>query len=259
MSIWFLLWLLLSAGLIYFLGWTLYILYRQKKAWKGYAKRHKLRYRSAQMLSAPEVSGTIGDYTVSLFTGEHVSEDVRRSRRLTAIEVQLSSVMPVEGGIASGGMVDLIRQMGFKEEYRPKHPGWDKSFIASSASRPVLEAYLIPERLDVLTKLMKVKNSWVILIFREDTMLLRFDTPDALDSVQKIDRIVKKMVEAAKILELGSGEGGRLKSEQTKKREKEVSLQVDEADLEAAGLQLEDDAAVKESSEEDKEEKSKEE
>jgi hypothetical protein len=35
---------------------------------------------------------------------------------------------------------------------------------------------------------MKIRNGWVILIFRADTFLLRFDTPDPLETQQKLEK-----------------------------------------------------------------------
>ena len=67
LSIWLVLWIVLSLALLFFLGWTLTILLKQKKAWRAYAKKHKLRYRSQQMFGVPEVSGAMGDYTVNIF------------------------------------------------------------------------------------------------------------------------------------------------------------------------------------------------
>lgn len=241
MSIWFFLWLILSGALLYFLGWTVFILTRQKGAWRAYASRHKLRYKPNSFFEAPEISGTIGNHTISVFSGEHMADDARRARKLMAAEVQLSGVMPIEGGVASGGHVDIVQSLGFKEEIRPKHPGWDKSWIASSSNKHVLESYLTPERLDALTSLMKIKSAWVILIFRDDVMLLRLDTPDPLDSGQKLDRLMKKMLQVADTLELQKGEDSRLKEEAAKTPTQAVSLEVSEDDLAGSAFQLEED------------------
>lgn len=240
MSIWFFIWLLLSGALIYFMGWNAFILYRQKRAWKSYAGAHKLRYRSPTLFAAPEMNGTAGDYTVSLFTGEHMSPDMRGSRKLTAIEIQLSSRFPLAGGVASGGMVDVIQGMGFKEEINPNHPEWDKAWIARAENRNVLKEYLSAERLAALVSLMKIRNAWVIFIFQDNMMLLRFDTPDPLDSAKKLNYIIKKMTETAKILELKSGESSRLKTYEATKSAKEVTLKVEEENFDG-DLSLEED------------------
>lgn len=211
MNIWFLIWLGLSGALLYFLGWTLYILFRQKNAWRAFAAKTKLRYNAPTMTGSPELSGILNGYTVSLFSGEHISDDSRGTRKLTAIEIQISSRIPFDAAIASGGMVKIARGLGLKEEMRPQNPAWNDSWIAASNVVPALEVYLSADRLSALCDLMKMKNTWVILIFRADTALLRLDTPDPLDDAKKIGSLMKKITDAAAVLELKPGEEGRLK------------------------------------------------
>ncbi len=241
LSIWFVLWLLLSLVLIYFFGWTLFILLKQKKAWKAYAVKNNLRYSTKKVLSSPEISGALGDYTVNLFTGEHMAEDARSSRKLTAVEIQLSSTLPVEAGIANGEMISFIQKFCFKEEMRPKYKDWDNSYIASSDDKVILEKYLTKERFEALMSLMKVKNAWTLLAFRKDISLLRFDTPDPLLSVKKIDSLVNQMLKTAAILELKDGEAEHLKSKQSNKQQKEGTLDIDENEIDAGDLSLEED------------------
>ncbi len=201
MSIWFVLWAILSVGLLYFTVWTMFVLHKQKKSWKAFAKKYKLRYQANSMLESPEVKGVLDDYTVGVFMGEHMSPDMRRARKLTAIEVNLNSIMPTEGAIASADMVAVIQELNFKNEIKPDHPDWKISYVAASDNKTVLESYLTKERQEVLTGLMKIKNAAVIFIFRGEVALLRFDTPEPLDSPKKLDQLVKKMIAAARILE----------------------------------------------------------
>lgn len=240
MSIWLLIWLLLSSALIYFMAWTMYVLFKQKKAWKGFAARNNMRYRENKLLSPPEITGNYGDYSVHLFTGEHISRDMRGSRKLTALEIQLSTKLPVPGGVASGGMVDVIQGMTLKDELQPDHSGWDKAWIARSSNRNVLKEYFNPQRLEAITSLMKMKNTWIILVFREDFTLLRMDTPDPLDSDKKILHILKKMTETARILELKAGEDSRLKTVESTRPVKQAKLEAGGV-KDADGLQLEED------------------
>lgn len=242
MSIWFYVWLFLSGALLYFLGWTLFILFRQKQAWRAFAAEKKLRYRTASMMASPEMSGTVDGRAVSFLIGEHISQDGRSSRKLTAVEVQLLSKMPFEGGIANGTMVSVVQSLRLKEEINPNHPKWDKNYIAAASSGFALESYLTPERMEALTSIMKIRNGSMILIFRGDMMLLRFDTPDPLDKKEKLSKILAKLNETAKLLELKAGEDGRLKADAARAPVKAVSLQVDERDFkESSGFALEDD------------------
>lgn len=241
MSFWFILWLVISVLLTGFLIWTIVILVKQKAVWKAYANKHKLRYKPHTFFSPPEMNGVIDTHSVHLFPGEHATPDARYSRKMTAVEIQLANKMPVEGGVASDGMVDLIQGLSFKEEYKPEHKLWQKSYIASAESKAVLEAYFSKERLDALLKLMKVENFWVIFIFRGDVTLLRLDTSDPLNSQEKLDKVVKTMVKTAQILEFKDGEEDRLKQVLKKKPvAKAVSIDVDD-EIEDTGLKLEED------------------
>ncbi len=238
-SIWFLLWAVLSATLLYFLAWTMLILYRQKKAWKAYAKNKKLRYKASSFFSSPEISGVIDGYTVSLFTGEHQAAEARSARKLTAIEISLSSKMPFDGAAGSGGMLSIIKEMGFRDEVKPDFKGWDDEFLARSDEKEAMRAYLTDERLKGIVELMGLKNAWTIVAFRDGVSLLRLDTPYPLDEAGKVDRILKRMLVVAKTLELGKGESGVLKSATLEKPASEVSLSIDDNE-DGSGLELED-------------------
>lgn len=241
MSLWFFIWLIISVFLLGFLGWTVFIITKQKSVWKQFAAKHKLRFKANTFLDSPEMNGLIDTHAVSLFASEHQTADARYSRKMTALEIQLAASMPVEGGIASNGLVDIVQDIGFKEEFEPKHKLWKKSFIAKAESKAFLDAYFTKERLDALLSLMKVETFWVILIFRGDTTLLRIDTNDPLDSQKKLAQITSKMVKVAQILELKEGEERRLKAEAAKVPKKSVSIALDEEKIEDTGLQLEDD------------------
>ena len=200
MSIWFFIWLCMTLIILYFVGWNMVILMRQKRAWKAFAGKHKLRYKGGKSGESSEMSGSFNDSTISLFTGEHEAETSRGTRKLMAIEIILPSKPEFEAGLATGGMVDLLKDMNFGPELKIKHKGWSKESIAASPDPEKFETYLIKERLDALMTLASIKNSWVTLIFRDETALLRFDTPDALDTAAKLNSILDKMTKAAKAL-----------------------------------------------------------
>lgn len=212
MSVWFLLWLCLLISLMSFLGWTFIILVAQKTAWKKYAAARKLRYKHGSLMASPEMEGEIDKHKVSFFTSEHLPEGARGSRKLTAVEVNFNSIMPIDGGVASGSMVPVLGQMNLTQEYRPKHAQWNETYVASGSNRAALEGYLNDERVAALCKLMAVKNAWVILAFRNEAMLLRVDIASPLDKANDIDRLAKQMLETAKVLELKKGEAKKLKA-----------------------------------------------
>ena len=243
MTIWFALWFLLSATLLYFLFWTLFILYRQKMAWKAYGQRTGLRYDSESLFASPTLSGSYEDYTISLFTGEHLAADMRGSRKLAAIEIHLrDAVFPVMGGVASGDMVGILKSLTVQDEYKPEHEAWQEDTCAAVCeNRNVMQTYLTSARLEALTKLMKIKNAWIILIFKGDTALLRLDTPQPLTSEKVLEMLVTKMVETAKVLEFEPGEAERLKTEGAKKPERQAEIQIAADEIDTGSIQLEDE------------------
>ncbi len=254
MSIWLVFWIILSLVLLGFLGWSLYVLQQQKAVWKAFSSKHKLRFKSNALMEGAEMQGSIESYKISYFTGEHYTADARGVRKLTAVEVSLNSVMPIGLGIASGGMVALVKELGFKTEIRPEHESWSKAYIAAGDDRQVLEAYLSDERIEALAKLMKIPNIWVVLIFRSERMLLRVDTPNPLSSQEYIEKLTKLLLKAADALELKEGESRKLKAEKLSKETKDTDLALNDEDLEASSaFELEDgegDAAEVEAPEE---------
>ncbi len=253
LSIWVFIWILLSAGLLGFSAWTFYVLYSQKKSWREFAKKNKLRFGLSKPISAPEITGVIDDYTIGIFTAEHASPDARGMRKLTAVEVALKSEMPIEGAVGSGGMVPLIQSLDFNEEFRPDHGAWDSSYIIRTRNRDVIEGYLSAERLNALTSVMKVKNLWLIFIFRKEGVLLRVDMPDPLVTSEKIEKIVKTLIKTAKVLELKEGEAKRLSAQRQKTKDEDRMVSVDDkTGEEDIDLELEAEKSKKETpSEED--------
>ncbi len=241
-TFWWILWIFLSLFLLSFLGWTLFILFSQKAVWKKFAQKHKLRYQGNALMQMPAMDGTMGGYRVGLFSSEHVQEDVRGSRKLTAIEISLNSTMPIDGAVANEGMVNFVNALEFKTEARPKHEKWSKSYIAAADSKLALLKYLTDERLDALCSLMKVKNAWLIFIFRQNKMLLRIDTPNPLSDTKNLEELISQMLSVAALLELGKGEAAILKSEALKTEARESAGVLDAAGAsEGLKLELEDD------------------
>ncbi len=247
MNFFFWIWIALSIFLIVFWFWSIVILYLQKQAWKAFAKRKNLRYRSRGVFESPEITGVLKDYNLFIFTTEHETDDGRMPRRLTSIEVSLKSCLPLSMAIASGGMVRLVEELNFKSEFRPDVHGWDNSYIARSNASIVPELYLTDVRLKSILNLMKIKNSWVILFFTPQQGLLRLDTPHPLHNIKSLEEILKKLVGAAEIFEVSTPEFKKVdyKAKQAKPKSTQSPVSSSQAIAEAfdepMGLSLEDD------------------
>ncbi|MGH1403022.1 MAG: hypothetical protein ACRBDL_02150 [Alphaproteobacteria bacterium] len=206
MALSFILWVTISCILLGFWVWTLFTIFKQKKAWKFYADKKKLRYHSNGLFETPSLSGAIDEYKVSLFVSEHSELDARSHRRLTAIEVSLHSGLPISSAVASGGMVHIVEALDINQEYRPAHKEWDDSYIIRASDNQVMQSYLNDDRLEQVLKLMKTEKVWIVLLFLDGKGLLRLDTPLPIDNPKSLDKLIKQMISVAQALELGKGE-----------------------------------------------------
>ena len=235
-------WFILSVILLGFWGWTVYVVIKQKNAWKLYADKRKMRFHSNGILETPSISGSVDGYRVTIFPSEHSELDARSQRRLTAIEISLHTSIPIQSAIASGGMVPVIEKLHFKYEYRPPAKKWEDSYVIRTADRDLTEAYLTDDRVTRLIELMKVDKAWIIFLALNDTCLLRLDTPLPLDNPKKLDSTIKQLVAAAQALDLEDGEEKDLLRKQSKTDKERSVLSVDEKLLDDdVGFELEDE------------------
>ncbi|MFP4313677.1 MAG: hypothetical protein ACLFR0_05050 [Alphaproteobacteria bacterium] len=209
-------------------------------------------------MQSPKVHGVYKGYSVALFTGEHESERGASNRQMTAIEVELESRMPISGAVASGGMVGIVQELSYSDEYLPAYDFWNSEFITRSDDKYIMAEYLTEERAKVLCKLMDNKKFWVIFIFKGNDTVLRIDTADPFDSLEKLTKTMNEMIEIAAILELKKGESGRLKTMGAKRSAEAARVEYEEDTVGSIALELEDDdgESDKASSVEQNEEKS---
>jgi len=239
-SIWFVLWVIISVALLYFSGWTYLILYRQKKAWKAFSAKHKLRYIPGKFTDAPQIKGVYSGYEVHIFSSEHQSPDVRGSRKLTAIEIDLKSKAPVNMVAASSGMVSMAEAMGLPSTVMVEHDSWADENLIQSDNADIAQAYFTPARLTALQKVIAIKNSMVIFVFRPQIGLFRIDLSDPLDNEEKEERLLKNLIKVVEQLELDDGESSKLKSVSAKKAKATPVLDVSDSGGDS-GLSLEED------------------
>lgn len=217
---------------------------RQKKSWRDFAKKHKLRYKNASMMMSPQVSGVYKDYPIWVFTGEHESERGGANRKLTAIEIELESRMPVSGAIASGGMVRIVQEMGYSDEYVPTYKGWKGDYIVRGDDKYIMGEYLTEDRVAALCALMETKTFWLIFIFKGNDTILRIDTPEPFESEEKLTKTIDLLIDAAKKLELRKGEVTRLKTKKSQRQEA-ARVEIEDGALDSIGLELEEDESAK--------------
>jgi len=222
----------------------MYVLIKQKRAWKFYANKKKMRYHSTALFETPLISGVVDGYSVSMFASEHSELDARSKRRLTAIEVNLQTSLPFSVAVASGGMVHVASLMDFRQEYKPNIKGWDDTNALQTNDLKLSQAYFTEDRLRKMVNLMKIDKAWIILLFTEDQGILRLDTPLPIDSPKEIDVLIKQLINVAKALELKKGEDKDLIRQSQRKEQAESVIEIDDDLLgDDVGLELEDEEA----------------
>ena len=245
MTIWMVIWAGFSSFFLLFLLWTLQIVILQKAAWKKFATKYKLRFRSKSFMKSPEMHGVIDGHKVSFFSSEHSSDDMRSTRNLIAIEVPLDFVMPAEAAIVSGGMIKIATLIGFQNELKPKHEKWSEEYAILTQDKAIYKAYLTKERLSAIIELMEYKSAMVMVIFKKDLALLRIDVSDPLKTIEKLEELKGLIMRTEKVLEVSDAELKMLKEAKTLSKARDVALEFDDEQTElTTGLSLEDDEDV---------------
>jgi hypothetical protein len=240
MSIWFFIWLSVSLLLLGFSAWTFYIVLQQKKAWREFSKKNKLRYRKTSFMNSPKINGLYKDFALGIFTSEHQSGDGRATRKMTAIEIEMKSRLPVSGAIGSGGMVPIIQSLDFPEEFKPDTKDWSQEYIIRCDQTKILKEYLNPQRIEALDRFMKRKNIWLIYLFKPQGTILRIDTPEPLERLNKLEKTVDELIELARLLELQKEESSKLSMLKTQKEMKTPVVEIHDDEIKNITIELED-------------------
>lgn len=174
---------------------------RQKTAWKDFASKRGLAYEGRGVTASGVISGKFRDFYLTVSSDPQVDEDYRGRRFVTNIQVDLNFGMPTEGIVASPALRRFAEGIPLPEEFIPHDEfGWNPKACVKAQSAAALDPYFTRERTQALSSLMSVKGVNVLFVFNEKTALLRFETPDPMDDAQRLDRLVSKIIDAAKIL-----------------------------------------------------------
>lgn len=217
------------------------MLLMQKRAWKDFSRKYKLRYKNTAFMHSPTVNGIYKGYSLGIFSSEHELERGVNTRKMTAIEIELDSRMPFEGAIGNGGMVSIVQSLGYSDELQPAFDVWSTEYICRSQDRGAMEAYLTQERVEALVSLMKTKNVWVIFVFKGNDTLLRIDTPEAFEKEEKLTKIIDRMIDVAKLMELKEHESRELTAIHNRRNTGTPTVKINDEYLAFAGLELEED------------------
>lgn len=203
MNIWFLVWIFLSVLICGVFAWSMQILLKQKQVWKQFALRHKLTYENPAFLKSPVVSGLYKNLPLEIFSEAQTSDDQRGRRFRTIVQFELSSGMPVEGVVASRHYHRFANNLtDLTEVFAPDHPGWSDAILMKTQNSELLRPYLTPARCAALLNLMTIKGFNALFIFDRNSTFLRLETADPLYDLPKMERLIEKIENHARVLAL---------------------------------------------------------
>lgn len=200
MNIWIVLWVFLTVFILGVFFWSLQILLRQKNAWVTFAARHQLGVAQTAFFASPRVRGEIKNIPFNLYSEQQVTNANGSTRFRTIIQFELSKDFPTQGIIASPEARDFAKALNVKEEFTPDYPEWNKDISVFITDAENIKSYLTPERCRSLNAIMTIKAFASILIFDGNVAYLRFETPDPLDHAEKLEKLVMKLADHARIL-----------------------------------------------------------
>lgn len=195
MSIWWFLWFLLSVVILGTTIWSLVILFQQKKAWAEYAKRKGLAYTKGTFSSSSRVEGSFDGFNISLFAATQQKEDSRKNRQLSVIQIILSKPFVDSLGAGTAEMLPFFNSLDALSPHAIDNKKWNaKLNHLFSRNKEAVNLYLTDERVVVLNNILKLSNSDNFVLLTDEDGVFRFETSNPLTDVDKIDKLVSKLI-----------------------------------------------------------------
>lgn len=209
---WLFIWVVLSSIVLGSTLWSLKILMDQKSAWEKFAKAKSFVLNKGTFTGPAEMNGMIGAYKFSFFTAERDGEDIKNRRLMTVLEMDLAD------GLVDGCVMGTQKMLPFMQSLQKLHPfvvetaPWDAAHFVFARNDAAVKAYLTPERLDILAQILKTKNADVVVLFNDSELLVRMETTDPMKNVDKLDKIVARLMTLVDKLRITPDERARLQA-----------------------------------------------
>ena len=203
MNIWLFLWLLFTVFVLGIFFWSIRTLLMQRRAWRAFATTMNLSYQNGEkFLSSPSVTGSFGAYGFSLHTEQLRTEDMRGERFSMVVEFALRRGLPTFGAVATKRLVPFLDTLDMPQSWRPEDKDWDGSWVVRARNVAVAQAYLTPERREIIKKIFRMKALSVMFVFDRQDAVLRLETADPLTDAQKLEKIVRGLATQLKVHEV---------------------------------------------------------
>tara|TARA_B100000073_G_scaffold348411_1_gene367068 strand:+ start:9199 stop:9966 length:768 start_codon:yes stop_codon:yes gene_type:complete len=198
---WLIIWLVLALAIIVLTFWTYAILLKQKSVWKAFAVKNKLTVRKNRLLQSPDIEGMYKGLLLQVFSERQGMPDGRGVQFRTIIQFVLKPNMPTEGVIASRHFTPFVTNLALPKKWAlPKDMKWKEQPLARAGVSGRLDTFLTAERLKALETVSNMQRSNFVFIFDETDAYLRVESPDPLDNLERMDKIIRKIFTVAEAL-----------------------------------------------------------
>lgn len=223
MSFWFFLWILFALLMMGVTGWSTFILFQQKQAWKKFASDKKISFRANKFFAPAEMNGNIEEFVISFFTGEQQNPEARKNRQLTIVEIV--DPHPYVDGVAAGNdqMRAFINLLDTLSAQKMDDKNWNKANVISSRHKKSVDAYLTPARIKIINEMISFPKSDVIVLLDGEQGVFRFETSNPLTDAAKIEAMLQKMFARIRKLRPAPEEVKKLQSLEKDKADTTIS------------------------------------
>lgn len=189
--LWILLWAVLSLIILGATFWNIIILQKQKKVWAEFADKKGLMFQKGSFSSSCAMDGVIDGYQVSFFTAEQQNPDVRKRRKVTGMQINVTEGIVDSMAAATVEMLPFVKSLPGILAHKPQSKKWDKNHHLFVRNPEAVDAYLTDERADAVKKLLNMKNADVVLLIDDGEAVLRYETTNPMNDLALLEKVVK--------------------------------------------------------------------
>lgn len=226
-TVFWLVWFGLSAFVLSVYGWSLRVLFQQKAAWKSFAEKNKMEYRTERLTGPPYMTGRYKGCRLYVYSGVQTIDDISGQRFVTIIEIEIGKGVPVAGAVGTKNLGMFILGLNFEQEYVPNSEYWKSDYVLKTRNMEVMKSFLNEKRIKALHTLFSMKNSSALYFFDDLEAVLRIETSDPLRDPERMEKIFDRIYTLLDELKLSDAEYKKLA-----KAMKEKKVEPDEDEIE---------------------------
>ncbi len=190
--LWKIIWILFALAVTGYCGWTLQVILNQKKAWRAFAKKYKLKYMEEGMFSPPGMFGKIGGQAFVAYIESSNGFSFGQSGSWTVLEMPFESELKTaEITMVSTDFMLEMQQADWLQSFVPDHPAWGDNTPLYSETPDFFKNYLDDEKITSLARLKSAPKAGYIFMVDQEGSVVSYRTRQPLDDPKQINEAVK--------------------------------------------------------------------